>query len=99
VWSFNFQYDMWYELMKRTKLDKQARVVIPKTFRDAMNIKEGSPIVMTLIDDEVVLRPDESACVLCGTRIEGGKHIRLCNECLAKVVNNYAYEEKKNKNI
>lgn len=33
--------------MKKATLGKNGRIVIPKSYRDEMNIEEGSPLIIT----------------------------------------------------
>jgi AbrB family looped-hinge helix DNA binding protein len=72
--------------MKKAKLGLNGRVVIPKPLCKVLNIVEGSPLIITLKDDAVVIRSDQSTCGLCGSPIESERTLRLCDECINKAL-------------
>ncbi len=72
--------------MKKAKLGKNGRIVIPKSYRDEMNIEEGSPLVITLEKGDVIVRHDKSTCALCGALLKSNSTLRLCDKCVSKVV-------------
>ncbi len=72
--------------MKKTKLDKLRRIVIPKPFCNELNIGEGSQLLITLEEGTVVVRPDRDICVLCRISMESKRSLRLCDECIEKVL-------------
>ena len=71
--------------MKKTKLDKLGRIVIPKPYCKELNIITGSPLIITLEDGAVVVRPDKMTCRLCNVFIPDGSKIPLCDDCINKV--------------
>ncbi len=72
--------------MKKAKLDTQGRIVIPKPFCKELNIKDGSPLIITFEEGAVVVRPDKFTCGLCGTPIESERSLRLCDKCIGEAL-------------
>ena len=70
--------------MKKATLGKNGRIVIPKSYREEMNIEEGSPLIITYEKGDVIVRHDKSACALCGASIEHEKILKLCDKCIEK---------------
>lgn len=44
----------------KRKLDPLGRIVIPKEFRDTINLKEGEEVEMFLISDGIYIRTKEN---------------------------------------
>ncbi len=72
--------------MKKAKLGKNGRIVIPKSVRKEMNIDEGSPIIITYEKGAVVVRVDKSTCGRCGLPIEFERNLLLCDKCIGEVL-------------
>ncbi|EHI98739.1 transcriptional regulator, AbrB family [Clostridium sp. DL-VIII] len=64
-------------------LDNLGRVVIPKEMRNLMAIKEGDPVEIIKVNNEVVVRKYSKGCIFCGSsqEISEFKEIIVCNEC------------------
>ena len=75
-----------YKMMKKAKLDKLRRIVIPKPLCKELNIAEGSQLLITLEEGAVVVRPDQSTCGLCRSPIESNRSLRLCEKCIDEVL-------------
>ena len=71
--------------MKKAKLDKLGRIVIPKPFCKELNLKTGSSLIITLEDGAVVVRPFDLTCRFCNVSISTESKIPLCNDCINKV--------------
>ena len=71
--------------MKKAKLDKLGRIVIPKPFCKELKLTTGSSLVITLEDGAVVVRPDDLTCRFCNVSIPTKSKIPLCNDCISKV--------------
>lgn len=71
--------------MKKAVLDKLDRVVIPKDFCKELNLSPGSPIVVTMEGGGVMIRSEQMVCRLCGTTIDFGRELLLCDSCIEKV--------------
>ncbi len=72
--------------MKKARLGKNGRIVIPKSYRDEMNIEEGSPLIITFEKGDVIVRHDKSTCALCGVLLKSNRSLRLCEKCVLEVV-------------
>ena len=82
--------------MKKAKLGRNGRLVIPKSVRNVMNIDEGSPLIITFEDGTVVVRVDQLTCGLCGAQIESERDLRLCDKCIGKAVKLHRPDSKNN---
>ena len=56
--------------MKTVTLDKLDRIVIPKQFCKELSMQAGSPVVITLENDSVVIRPEKITCKHSGCFME-----------------------------
>ena len=65
--------------------DKLGRVVIPMEFRKQLGIEFESKVLIFLSDGEIIIRPQNASCALCGAKVEKGENLRLCAECISKV--------------
>ena len=72
--------------MKKATLGKNGRIVIPKSYRDEMNIEEGSPLIITFEKGNVIVSQDKSNCALCGALLKSNRALRLCDKCVSEVV-------------
>ena len=75
--------------MKKATLGKNGRIVIPKSYREELNIEEGSPLIITFENGDVVVRQDKSTCALCGALLNANSSLRLCNQCIEKVLKSH----------
>ncbi len=75
--------------MKKPKIDELGRVVIPKPFREALNLEEKSEIVITLENNSVVIRPEKTVCKRCGTFVKCDHDFPLCKDCLEAIKKDY----------
>ena len=62
-------------------IDKLGRIVIPKPYRDALRVKCGDKISISLEGERIILSAGGSFCVLCkeGNPKEG---VGLCPSCI-----------------
>lgn len=72
--------------MKKATLGKNGRIVIPKSYREEMNIEEGSPLIITFEKGDVIVRQDKSTCALCGAMLKSNRTLRLCDKCVSEAV-------------
>ncbi len=80
--------------MIKARLGLNGRIVIPKPFRKAMNIDEGSPLIITYEEGAVVIRIDKNICGLCGAPIESERSLRLCDKCIGVALEYHAPNNK-----
>ena len=71
------------------EIDKLGRVVIPMEFRKQLGIESDSKVSICLADGEVIIRPRNCRCALCGAGIESSRKIRLCDGCILKIREEY----------
>ena len=71
------------------KLDETGRIVLPKPYREALGIKIGDDIEITLDEGCIVLKKPQELCVICGnvgTTIFKG--VPLCESCVEEIKSN-----------
>ena len=66
------------------KVDQLGRVVLPKKLRKKLDMPEGTPLEISVNEDEIILGKYKPACVFCGgtkdiTKFKGKK---VCQSCL-----------------
>lgn len=72
--------------MKRIRIDKLGRVVIPMSCRKTLGITENTDLIIDCDGGNVNIRPVLNSCKLCGAEIKEGLVIALCERCINKVV-------------
>lgn len=69
------------------KLDELGRVVIPKEIRNNLTIPEGTPLLIYVEGNKIILEKGSSACAVCGSTDNvsdiSGKGV--CASCIAKI--------------
>ena len=50
------------------KFDTLGRIVVPKEIRDHLDIDEKTPIEISQVGNDIILRKQQSACVFCGSQ-------------------------------
>ncbi|MBR1731167.1 MAG: AbrB/MazE/SpoVT family DNA-binding domain-containing protein [Ruminococcus sp.] len=70
-------------------IDHLGRIIIPKDFREALNLREKDAILIEIEDGKLILSKAEQTCVFCestkGLRSYMGKTV--CENCV-KALNN-----------
>lgn len=60
------------------RLDGQGRTIIPSHIREALGLKENSPITIRLEQDgSIVIRPAIPTCCVCGTELYDQGHVNI----------------------
>lgn len=64
-------------------LDNVGRLVIPKEIRKVLGIKEGEPLEIVKVNNEIVVRKYSRGCIFCGSErgILRYKALLVCGEC------------------
>lgn len=71
--------------MKNTRIDKLGRLVIPKSYREALSITEYTDLIISFNNKEIIIAPIENLCKICGNEILLRSDFPLCNECITKI--------------
>lgn len=66
------------------KVDELGRIVLPKEFRNALNVGTCCDMNMEIKDGSIILTPAQHICALCG-KVIATKKIKLCDDCIALV--------------
>lgn len=71
--------------MKRVKIDSLGRIVIPKSIRDGLGLRDGYEIEISLSGECATVRRAEEYCRLCNVKIDEGREVALCRDCIDKI--------------
>ncbi len=71
--------------MLHSKVDRLGRVVIPKKYRDALDLNENPGIVISLAGGVIVIAPTACVCRLCGHAIDRGVKVPICSSCIEAI--------------
>ena len=69
------------------KLDELGRVVIPKEIRKNLTIPEGTPLIISVEGNKIILEKSQGTCAICGTSENvvdvNGKPV--CRKCINEI--------------
>lgn len=71
----------------KRKIDKLGRLVLPKSYREALGLSENSEVTVSLDGGIITVIPIEDRCVLCGSLNDLNHSISLCKYCIDKIKN------------
>ncbi len=69
------------------QIDSLGRILIPKSLRNTLDLKDGDSLELFLEDNNIVLRKYQPACILCGS----AKHTvtfkgqNFCPDCVREM--------------
>ncbi|MBE6702010.1 MAG: AbrB family transcriptional regulator [Ruminococcaceae bacterium] len=66
-------------------IDRLGRIVIPTTFRRALDLNEKTALEVCLDGDKVIVRRSSSCCKLCYANIDSSSDPCLCPSCIEKI--------------
>jgi AbrB family looped-hinge helix DNA binding protein len=66
-------------------VDEAGRIVLPKEYRNKMNISVGTKVVLYENDGKLTIEVVTPKCKLCGTAENVNEELSLCEECIKKV--------------
>ena len=67
------------------KVDNLGRIVIPKELRKKYGLNIGAELAFEDAVDGILVKASDTACRLCGGKLEKAYEIQLCRECINKV--------------
>lgn len=70
-------------------IDKLGRIVLPVSFREQLNITTDDKIVISLDKDKIILSPSKIHCALCSSFLHNSAEIRLCEDCIRLIKENF----------
>lgn len=66
-------------------VDHAGRIVLPKEYRNKMNISPGTKVVLYENDGKLTMEVITPKCKLCGTAEKVNEELSLCESCIKKV--------------
>ncbi len=69
------------------KLDELGRVVIPKEIRRNLTIPEGTPLLIYVEGNKIILEKSQGTCAICGS-VEGIEDVggkSVCRKCINEI--------------
>ena len=71
--------------MKRARIDKLGRIVIPISYRRILNITTETNLAIECNNRKISISPIEQTCKLCERKIDKTNDIPLCDECIKRI--------------
>ena len=71
--------------MKKCKIDRLGRIVIPKHYRDAIGASENSLLSVEYVDGKILITAVGQRCCICTAFIDNGSDFPLCKGCIKKI--------------
>ena len=69
-------------MMKKCKVDRLGRIVIPIQYRREMGLNENSEINIEYAEKKIIITPSRTYCCVCGIMIDEEQKFPLCNKCI-----------------
>ena len=66
-------------------VDEAGRIVLPKEYRNKMNISVGTKVVLYENDGKLTIEVVTPKCKLCGAAENVNEELSLCEKCIKKV--------------
>ena len=71
--------------MKKTKIDKLGRIVIPIQYRKQLGLIENTEINIEYCNRQIVITAADSLCRICSAIVDTNSPFPLCRECISRV--------------
>lgn len=71
------------------RIDPLGRVTIPKELRKKYAISDKTLLSIRELGDKIVIQKAVPACKLCGSEQDVDEYMMVCEECSAKIKNQY----------
>ncbi len=68
------------------KIDNLGRIVIPKEYRQKLNLKSGDPVDISIANDTVNIKAQKTLCCVCGKTLDANCTVPLCRGCIDFVI-------------
>lgn len=70
------------------KIDRLGRIVIPISYRRALDLQPNDAVTVSIKNGEIVISPVKYTCVICGTILEKRSKLRICRHCIITIKEN-----------
>lgn len=69
------------------KIDELGRIVLPKSIREILEIREKDPVEISIDGNKVILTKYQPSCIFCGSSDNVISYCdkRICEECIEKI--------------
>ena len=74
--------------MKKTKIDKLGRIVLPIHYRRLLNITTESELTIHCDGSKILIYPSQRICRICDKEIKKLSSIPLCDDCIKAIKEN-----------
>ena len=72
--------------MKKIRIDKLGRIVIPMHYRKALGITTETELILEYTDNKMTISISEDICKICEKRLDRAfTDLPICNECVEKI--------------
>ena len=71
--------------MKKTKIDKLGRIVIPISYRKELNITTETDIIIECNKSIITISPSSSICKICEKSLDSDSSLPICKNCILKI--------------
>ena len=71
--------------MKKTKVDKLGRIVIPVSYRKSLRISPETELIVNLQENGILITPLKSICKICEKPLENATALPVCNVCISRI--------------
>ena len=73
--------------MKKTRVDRLGRIVIPIDCRKSLGITENTELIVDYDNSHVTITPVNESCKICGECAPISADLPLCLACVTKIKN------------
>ena len=67
------------------EIDVLGRIVIPMSYRKKLGLKQNDKVILSLIDNQIIISASDSKCLLCGANTDKKNTFSLCSDCITKI--------------
>ena len=72
--------------MKKIRIDKLGRIVIPMHYRKALGITTETELILEYTGSKMTISISEDICKICEKRLDrASTDLPICNECVEKI--------------